>query len=142
MKLMWYTYYICSDSFYRECEEVEQWISEKELVAANEELGKDLEHVEVLQKRFADFVHSVLASEDRVMHVNTLADTLVETNHTGELVDNVAGFVAGGRTGGDSPPPSLPFPPPPHTHTHTHTHPSSPWDIFALPHGFAFAPRF
>ena len=85
MKLMWYTYYICSDSFYRECEEVEQWISEKELVAANEELGKDLEHVEVLQKRFADFVHSVLASEDRVMHVNTLADTLVETNHTGEL---------------------------------------------------------
>ena len=54
-------------------------------MAANEELGKDLEHVEVLQKRFADFVHSVLASEDRVVHVNTLADTLVEANHTGEV---------------------------------------------------------
>lgn len=78
--------YLYPVPFYcRECEEVEQWISEKELVAANEELGKDLEHVEVLQKRFADFVHSVLASEDRVVHVNTLADTLLEANHTGEL---------------------------------------------------------
>ena len=26
---------------------MEQWIGEKEVVAANEELGKDLEHVEV-----------------------------------------------------------------------------------------------
>ena len=33
--------------FNRECDEVEQWIGEKEVVAANEELGKDLEHVEV-----------------------------------------------------------------------------------------------
>ena len=54
-------------------------------MAANEELGKDLEHVEVLQKRFADFVHGVLASEDRVVHVNTLADTLVEADHSGRL---------------------------------------------------------
>ena len=45
--------------------------------------------MEVLQKRFADFVHSVLASEDRVVHVNTLADTLVEANHTGKLVHTV-----------------------------------------------------
>ena len=71
---------------YRECEEVGTWISEKELVAANEELGKDLEHVEVLQKRFADFVHGVLASEDRVIHVSSLADTLLEANHTGETI--------------------------------------------------------
>ena len=70
---------------YRECEEVEQWIAEKEMVAANEELGKDLEHVEVLQKRFSDFVHNVLASEDRVIHVSTLADTLLEANHAGKL---------------------------------------------------------
>ena len=43
---------------YREREEVEQWIAEKEVVAANEELDKDLEHVEVLQKRFSDFVYN------------------------------------------------------------------------------------
>ena len=71
----------------RECEEVETWITEKETVAANEELGKDLEHVEVLQKRFADFVHSVLASEDRVVHVSSLADSLLEVNHTGERLE-------------------------------------------------------
>ena len=34
--------------FERECDEVEQWIMEKLAVANNEELGKDLEHVEVL----------------------------------------------------------------------------------------------
>lgn len=66
---------------------MEQWISEKEVVAANEELGKDLEHVEVLQKRFSDFVHGVLAAEDRVVHVSTLADTLLEAKHTGNEVE-------------------------------------------------------
>ena len=63
---------------------MENWISEKEVVAANEELGKDLEHVEILQKRFADFVHDVMASEDRVLEVNKMADSLVEGKHTGE----------------------------------------------------------
>lgn len=33
--------------FNRECDEVEKWIAEQETVACNEELGKDLEHVEV-----------------------------------------------------------------------------------------------
>ncbi len=33
--------------FTRECEDVEAWVCEKELVAANEDLGKDVEHVEV-----------------------------------------------------------------------------------------------
>ena len=68
----------------RECEDVEAWINEKEVVAANEELGKDLEHVEILQKRFADFVHDVLASEDRVLEVNRMADSLLEAKHSGQ----------------------------------------------------------
>ena len=33
--------------FTRECDDVEAWVCEKELVAANEDLGKDVEHVEV-----------------------------------------------------------------------------------------------
>ena len=33
--------------FERECDEVEQWVMEKLAIANNEELGKDLEHVEV-----------------------------------------------------------------------------------------------
>ena len=59
------------------------WISEKEVVAANEELGKDLEHVEILQKRFQDFMHDVMASEDRVLEVDRMADALLEARHTG-----------------------------------------------------------
>ena len=54
------------------------WISEKEVVAANEELGKDLEHVQILQKRFQDFTHDVMASEDRVLEVDRMADALLE----------------------------------------------------------------
>jgi len=68
----------------RECEEVVNWISEKEVVAANEELGKDLEHVEILQKRFQDFIHDVMASEDRVLEVDRMADALLEATHTGK----------------------------------------------------------
>ena len=33
--------------FNRECDEVEVWVVGREAVAANEEIGKDLEHVEV-----------------------------------------------------------------------------------------------
>lgn len=33
--------------FNRECDEVEQWMAEKKVVVSNEDLGKDLEHVEV-----------------------------------------------------------------------------------------------
>ena len=59
------------------------WINEKTVVAANEELGKDLEHVEILKKRFVDFVQDFLASEDRVLEINQMADALIEDNHTG-----------------------------------------------------------
>ena len=58
------------------------WISEK-VVAANEELGKDLEHVAILQKRFQDFMHDVMASEDRVLEVDRMADALLEARHIG-----------------------------------------------------------
>ena len=37
-------------------DEVAAWISDREAVASSEEFGKDLEHVELLQKNFADFL--------------------------------------------------------------------------------------
>ena len=70
---------------HRVCEEVTNWIREKELIASNELLGKDLEHVEILQKKFAGFVLDVMASEDRILEVNRMADSLIETNHTGKI---------------------------------------------------------
>ena len=42
--------------FLQEADEVAAWISDREAVASAEDLGKDLEHVEMLQKNFADFM--------------------------------------------------------------------------------------
>ena len=42
--------------FVREVDEVAAWISDREAVASAEDVGKDLEHVEMLQKNFADFL--------------------------------------------------------------------------------------
>lgn len=40
---------------FREANELQQWIHEKEGALTNEEVGSDLEQVEVLQKKFDDF---------------------------------------------------------------------------------------
>ena len=40
----------------RAVDEVAAWVSDREAVASSEDVGKDLEHVEMLQKHFADFM--------------------------------------------------------------------------------------
>lgn len=40
---------------FREASELQQWINEKEAALTSEEVGADLEQVEVLQKKFDDF---------------------------------------------------------------------------------------
>lgn len=44
------------EQFVREVDEVAVWISDREAVASSEDVGKDLEHVQMLQKNFADFM--------------------------------------------------------------------------------------
>ena len=41
--------------YFRQCEEVMFWIKDKEAFVATEEFGQDLEHVEVLQRKFEEF---------------------------------------------------------------------------------------
>ena len=55
--------------FTRECDDVEAWVCEKELVAANEDLGKDVEHVEVCGCR-CDGVRCVGECESQCCSVN------------------------------------------------------------------------
>ena len=75
--------------FNREVEEVEAWIEEKETVAASEDYGNDLEHCEMLQKKFNDFTHDLLAGEDRVVAVDDLAQKLMDEGHTdAEFISN------------------------------------------------------
>lgn len=46
---------------FREANELQQWIHEKESALTNEEVGSDLEQVEVLQKKFDDFQKVILS---------------------------------------------------------------------------------
>ena len=43
------------EDFVREADEVAAWITDKVAIASSEEAGKDLEHVELLQKKFDEF---------------------------------------------------------------------------------------
>ena len=43
-------------------------------------MGQDLEHVEVLQKKFEEFQTDLSAHEERVTDINQRADKLIEVN--------------------------------------------------------------
>ena len=51
--------------FSREAEDLEGWISDKLVVAASRDIGKDQEDCEVLQKKADDFSAGLQASEER-----------------------------------------------------------------------------
>lgn len=42
--------------FTRQCDELMYWIKDKEAFVTTEEFGQDLEHVEVLQRKFDEFL--------------------------------------------------------------------------------------
>uniref|UniRef100_A0A8C5F367 Spectrin alpha chain, non-erythrocytic 1 n=1 Tax=Gopherus evgoodei TaxID=1825980 RepID=A0A8C5F367_9SAUR len=70
--------------YLRECEDVLDWINDKEAIVTSEELGQDLEHVEVLQKRFEEFQTDLAAHEERVNEVNQFAGKLIQEQHPEE----------------------------------------------------------
>lgn len=53
----------------------------QEAIATSEEVGRDLEHVEVLQKKFEDFLKDIQANESRVTYINELAHQLGDEGH-------------------------------------------------------------
>lgn len=69
------------EHYLRRADEVAAWISDREAVASSEELGKDLEHVEMLQKNFADFLKDLQANEASIGEVNKLAKKLLGERH-------------------------------------------------------------
>lgn len=50
----------------------------QEAIVTSEELGLDLEHVEVLQKKFEEFQTDLAAHEERVNEVNQFAGKLIQ----------------------------------------------------------------
>ncbi|XP_013909675.1 PREDICTED: spectrin alpha chain, non-erythrocytic 1-like, partial [Thamnophis sirtalis] len=70
--------------YLRECRDVLDWINDKEAIVTSEELGQDLEHVEVLQKKFEEFQTDLAAHEERVNEVNQFASKLIQEQHPEE----------------------------------------------------------
>uniref|UniRef100_A0A670YZN1 Spectrin alpha chain, non-erythrocytic 1 n=1 Tax=Pseudonaja textilis TaxID=8673 RepID=A0A670YZN1_PSETE len=70
--------------YLRECGDVLDWINDKEAIVTSEELGQDLEHVEVLQKKFEEFQTDLAAHEERVNEVNQFAGKLIQEQHPEE----------------------------------------------------------
>ncbi|XP_060526882.1 spectrin alpha chain isoform X2 [Cylas formicarius] len=75
--------------FIRHCDEVMFWINEKSAFLSTEEFGHDLEHVEVLQRKFDEFQKDMASQEYRVTEVNEMADKLIQEGHPER--DQIAG---------------------------------------------------
>ncbi|XP_053417070.1 spectrin beta chain, non-erythrocytic 2 isoform X2 [Nycticebus coucang] len=66
----------------RELDDLEQWIQEREVVAASHELGQDYEHVTMLRDKFREFSRDTSTiGQERVDSVNTLANGLIAGGH-------------------------------------------------------------
>jgi len=70
--------------FMRECDKIMFWINDKEAFVTSDEFGQDLEHVEVLQKKFDEFQKDLQNHEDRISDINGQADKLIEDQHPEE----------------------------------------------------------
>lgn len=71
----------------REVDDLEQWISERELVAASQELGQDYDHVTLLWERFKEFAQDTNAvGSERVAKANGIADDLIHAGHSDSAV--------------------------------------------------------
>ncbi len=67
--------------FLRQSDEVLFWINDKETFVTAEEFGLDLEHVEVLQRKFDEFQKDMTSQEYRVSEVSETADRIISQSH-------------------------------------------------------------
>ena len=64
-------------NFFREADEVESWIAEKESIAISDDYGRDLEHVETLLKKFEDFTRDLVTSGEKIASLTAQAQALL-----------------------------------------------------------------
>ncbi|GFO34699.1 spectrin beta chain, non-erythrocytic 5-like, partial [Plakobranchus ocellatus] len=67
--------------FYLAADGVETWIGDRMVIASSEDYGQDLEHVEVLQQRFEDFLHELNNNEERVTRVLVMSKSMLKDGH-------------------------------------------------------------
>jgi spectrin beta len=68
LKLFW---------FLRQADEVAEWIGDQRAVAASEDSGRDVEHVEMLIQTFDSFLLSLVASGGRVTSCSSTGHALI-----------------------------------------------------------------
>merc|ERR1712223_1825139 len=66
--------------FYRETDEIIDWITEKEEILNEEEIGKDLRHVQALQRKHEGIERDLISLSDKVETVENTSKNLVDTN--------------------------------------------------------------
>ncbi|XP_066955513.1 spectrin beta chain, non-erythrocytic 5 isoform X7 [Macrobrachium rosenbergii] len=67
--------------FLREAEEVGEWLNEQMVIAASEDYGRDVEHVEILIQKFESFHSSLTVNEEKVIVIKKKAKVLIEGKH-------------------------------------------------------------
>uniref|UniRef100_A0A2H8TMG3 Spectrin beta chain, brain 4 n=1 Tax=Melanaphis sacchari TaxID=742174 RepID=A0A2H8TMG3_9HEMI len=67
--------------FIREAEDVAEWIGDQTTVAASEDYGRDVEHVELLIQAFESFMSGLNGSEGRISSCINIGHKLLEENN-------------------------------------------------------------
>lgn len=67
--------------FYRDCEQAENWMSDREAFLASDEVDSNGDNVEALIKKHEDFDKAINAHEEKIATLQTLADQLIGREH-------------------------------------------------------------
>ncbi|XP_050686605.1 spectrin alpha chain-like [Eriocheir sinensis] len=67
--------------FLRESDEVGEWLNDQMAVAASEDYGRDVEHVEILIQKFDTFLTILASNEEKLITVKAKAKTLLDDGH-------------------------------------------------------------
>uniref|UniRef100_A0A8R1DU58 Spectrin alpha chain n=1 Tax=Caenorhabditis japonica TaxID=281687 RepID=A0A8R1DU58_CAEJA len=70
----------------REVNDLSEWIKSREAFVVQQEVETDLEHVEVLQKKFDDFKEDLKANEARLQEMNQIATALTSVGQPGAAI--------------------------------------------------------
>merc|ERR1719458_757318 len=68
--------------FIHEADEVNEWINTQMAVAASEDYGKDVSHVEMLIKTFDSFLQTIHSSEERISRVQEISQRLLREDNS------------------------------------------------------------
>ncbi|XP_042865885.1 spectrin beta chain, non-erythrocytic 5-like isoform X7 [Penaeus japonicus] len=67
--------------FLRESDEVGEWLNDQMAIAASEDYGRDVEHVEILIQKFESFLTALNVNEEKLVIIKEKAKVLIDEGH-------------------------------------------------------------